>query len=68
MVRYRDVCPGSYADDGDLEFDESSGTWTVREAWGADAIPGIADKELALAIARSIYAAWREGWERDRDD
>lgn len=61
MSLYTDICRGSYADDDDVEFDEDAKTWTVRAAWGADAIPGIPDKELALAIARALYAAWVEG-------
>lgn len=63
MSLYADICRGSHACDGDLEFDDRTKTWTVTEAFGADAIPGIPDKELALAIARAIYAAWNAGAE-----
>lgn len=61
MTLYADICRDSYASDEDIKFDDATKTWSVRAAWGADAIPGIPDKELALAIARAIYAAWNHG-------
>ncbi len=61
MSLYADICRNIYAGDDDLEFDADTQTWTVLEAWGADAIPGLPSKDLALAIARAIYAAWCEG-------
>ncbi len=66
MSLYADICRDFHADDDDVEFDEDSKTWTVKEAWGADAIPGLPDKEMALAIARAIYAAWQQGGESAR--
>ncbi len=63
MSLFADICRHSHADDEDLAFDEVTKTWTVLAAWGADAIPGIPDKEMALAIARALYAVWRNGGE-----
>jgi hypothetical protein len=62
MSLYADICVQSYADERDIEFDETSKTWTLLPAWGIDQpIPGIPNEEMALAIARAIYAAYLEG-------
>jgi hypothetical protein len=61
MSLFADICRDSHASDDDIEFDDAAKTWTIKAAWGADAIPGIPDKEMALAIARAICAAWDEG-------
>ena len=61
MSLYNDICRNTHASDDDLEFDADTQTWTVLEAWGADAIPGLPSKDLALAIARAIYAAYCSG-------
>lgn len=61
MSLFADICLDSYADDSDIEFDETTKTWTIKEAWGVDAITGIPDKEMALAFARAIHAAWTAG-------
>lgn len=58
---YADICRGAYASDEDIEFDVAAQTWTVLAAWGADAIPGLPNKEIALAIARALYTAWIQG-------
>ncbi len=62
MSLYADICrsyPG--AGNEDVVFDPGTKTWTVLAVWGADAIPGIPDKEMALAIARALCAAYKEG-------
>lgn len=61
MSLYNDICRNTYVSDDDVEFDASTQTWTVLAEWGVDAIPGLPSKELALAIARAIYAAWCQG-------
>ncbi len=61
MSLYVDICCNTHAGDDDLEFDADTQTWTVLEARGVDAIPGLPSKDLALAIARAIYAAWCDG-------
>ena len=61
MSLYADICRDSYASDDDIEFDAVTQTWTVRKALGVEAIPGLPSKELALAIARAIYATWNAG-------
>jgi len=43
--------------DDAVEFDAATQTWTVREAWGADAIPGLPSKELAMAVAQALRDA-----------
>ncbi len=63
MSLYADICRGSFASDSDIAFDDESKTWTVLAGWGADAIPGLPDKEMALAIARALYAAFNQGGE-----
>lgn len=62
MSLYADILRAEHADDDDLAVDDGVGTWTVT-AWELDGqhIPGVPNKELALAIVRAIRFGYGKG-------
>lgn len=59
---YHDVCRDWFVSEDDIEFDEKTSTWTVLSQLGMDApLCRLASKDLALAIARALYAANQNG-------
>ena len=62
MSLYDDICRDTYAVDEEIEFDPASDTWTVPPQWGLDApLTGVPSREMALAIARALYASYNDG-------
>ncbi len=58
-----DMFADGYAGDDEIVFDEAAGTWTVVgfPLYDNERILGVPSKELALAIARALDAAYRRG-------